>query len=148
MKSRAPLLLMEQLIMLLVFALAAVICVKAFVLSDRISREDSAREQAILQAQSAAETYKNYNGDSRKAIRTFGGTLKGDTWLVYWNSDWKQVKNAKNAAYLLQIQPISSGREKLGKARVTVTASGNSGSKGNRKLTGFSVAWQKGTHHA
>ena len=37
MRSKAPLLLMEQMVMLLVFALAAALCVQAFVKSDAIS---------------------------------------------------------------------------------------------------------------
>ena len=39
MKSKAPLALMEQMVMLLVFALAAALCLQAFVQSDRLSRE-------------------------------------------------------------------------------------------------------------
>lgn len=34
MRSKAPLVLMEQLVMVLVFALAAALCVQVFVLSD------------------------------------------------------------------------------------------------------------------
>ena len=39
MKSRAPLALMEQTVMVLVFALAAALCLRAFVLADGISRQ-------------------------------------------------------------------------------------------------------------
>ncbi len=37
MKSKAPLVLMEQIIMLLVFALAAAICLQAFIKADALS---------------------------------------------------------------------------------------------------------------
>ena len=37
MRSKAPLLLMEQMVMLLVFALAAALCLQAFVKSDGLS---------------------------------------------------------------------------------------------------------------
>ena len=37
MKSKAPLMLMEQMIMLLVFALAAALCLQAFVKSEQLS---------------------------------------------------------------------------------------------------------------
>ena len=46
MKSKAPLALMEQIVMLLVFALAAALCLQAFVKSDQISRESQARSNA------------------------------------------------------------------------------------------------------
>ena len=47
MKSKAPLLLMEQMVMLLVFALAAALCLQAFVKSDGLSRRSEARDRAM-----------------------------------------------------------------------------------------------------
>ena len=55
MKSKASLVLMEQLVMLLVFALAAAFCLQAFVRADAISRQTARRDEAVLIAQSAAE---------------------------------------------------------------------------------------------
>jgi Tfp pilus assembly protein PilX len=57
-RSKTPLALMEQLVMVLVFALAAALCVQVFVLSDRTSRYGEARDRALLEAQSAAEALK------------------------------------------------------------------------------------------
>lgn len=37
-RSKAPLALMEQIIMILVFALASAVCLQAFVYADRLSR--------------------------------------------------------------------------------------------------------------
>ena len=50
MKSKAPLALMEQIIMVLVFALAAALCLRTFALSDRMSREGELRDGAVLLA--------------------------------------------------------------------------------------------------
>ena len=41
MKSKAPLALMEQLVMVLVVALAAALCLQAFTLADQISRRNA-----------------------------------------------------------------------------------------------------------
>ena len=57
MKSKAPLSLMEQLIMLLVFALAAALCLQVFVLSAQISRRCKATDHAVTAAQNAAEDH-------------------------------------------------------------------------------------------
>ena len=54
MRSKAPLALMEQLVMVLVFALAAALCVQVFVLSYQTSRRNEARDRAVLEAQNAA----------------------------------------------------------------------------------------------
>ncbi|MCI9425675.1 MAG: hypothetical protein HFF30_08945, partial [Flavonifractor sp.] len=51
MRSKAPLVMMEQMVMLLVFALAAALCLQAFVRSDAQSKHSEARDRAVLQAQ-------------------------------------------------------------------------------------------------
>ena len=58
-RSKTPLALMEQMVMVLVFALAAALCVQVFVLSDRTSRYGKARDRALMEAQSAAEALKS-----------------------------------------------------------------------------------------
>jgi type II secretory pathway pseudopilin PulG len=80
MRSKAPLALMEQMVMLLVFALAAALCVQVFVLSDKTSRRNEARDQAVLAAQNAAETLKNLNGDYQTAAEYSGGSWDGQVW--------------------------------------------------------------------
>ena len=47
MRSKAPLALMEQMVMVLVFALAAALCLQAFALADRISRQELPGEGGI-----------------------------------------------------------------------------------------------------
>ncbi|MBR4290203.1 MAG: hypothetical protein IKT52_06155 [Oscillospiraceae bacterium] len=55
MKSKAPLFLMEQLVMLLVFALAAALCLSVFARVNAISLQIVRRDEAVLLAQNAAE---------------------------------------------------------------------------------------------
>ena len=47
MRSKAPLALVEQTLMILVFALAAALCLQAFVRADRLSREVSSQRQIV-----------------------------------------------------------------------------------------------------
>ena len=47
MRSKAPLLLMEQMVMLAVFALAAALCLQAFVKSDGLSGDSQDRDRAV-----------------------------------------------------------------------------------------------------
>ena len=58
MKNRATLTLMEQLVMILVFALAAVICLQVFVTASKKSRDSEDRDRAVIIAQNAAEVMK------------------------------------------------------------------------------------------
>ncbi|MBR3910238.1 MAG: hypothetical protein IKJ54_02955 [Anaerotignum sp.] len=64
MRSKTPLVLMEQLVMVLVFAMAAAICLQVFGLSDRLSKENEARAEAALLAQNTAEELKASYGEA------------------------------------------------------------------------------------
>ena len=57
-RSKSPLALMEQVIMVLVFALAAAICVEAFVKARTMSIQSRTRDRAVEICESAAEEYK------------------------------------------------------------------------------------------
>lgn len=58
MKSKASLVLMEQLIMVLVFALAAALCLRCFAKAEDISVQTAHRDEAVWIAQNAAELLK------------------------------------------------------------------------------------------
>ena len=73
-RSKAPLSLMEQLIMVFVFAFAAAICLQAFVYSDRLSKDGTTKETAAVRATEVIETVKAYHGDLKKAADTLQGT--------------------------------------------------------------------------
>lgn len=62
-RSKAPLALMEQIIMILVFALAAAVCLQAFVYSDTLSKQGERRDLAVNRAQEVAEYCKAQGGD-------------------------------------------------------------------------------------
>lgn len=74
MKNKTSLLLMEQLVMVLVFALAAALCLTAFVKADQISRETVRRDEAVLLAQNAAQVLKATSGDVEQATAVAEGT--------------------------------------------------------------------------
>lgn len=58
MRSKASLFLMEQLVMVLVFALAAALCIQVFVRAEEISLETARRDEAVAVARNAAELLK------------------------------------------------------------------------------------------
>lgn len=138
MKNKAPLALMEQLIMLVVFALAAAVCLRVFVLSDRMSEQCSDRDYSVVAVQNAAETLKLCSGDLQACAALGGGTAHEDVWEIGYDARWEQVAT-QEAEYLLsavlrQEQPM------LGSARVSVaTAQGE-------QLFALQVCWQEGDH--
>ena len=63
MKSKAPLPFMEQVIMILVFAITAALCLKGFAAANTLSLQQERKNAAVILAQNAAETLKATGGD-------------------------------------------------------------------------------------
>ena len=135
MKSRAPLALMEQTVMVLVFALAAALCLRAFVLADGISRQVEATDRAVLWAESAADTLKARNGDLAQAAAELGGNLDGQRWIIPLHETWQET--AGEPAYTLTARPVETGRPLLGKAQIDVAE------KNGERLFSLEVCWQE-----
>lgn len=128
MRSKAPLVLMEQLVMLLVFALAAALCVQAFALSDRTSIRNAARDRAVLEAQNAAEALKGANTDYFTGMGAAGDSATG--WYISYDAQWEPVRGQSSddpaVAYHLMTFPEDSGLDYLWCASVQVyTAQGD-----------------------
>ena len=128
MKSKAPLALMEQIVMLLVFALAAALCLQAFVKSDQISRESQARSNAALAVQNTAETIRYSGGSFEHALmetaKRQGGkylesTDKAEKELqISYDKEWNP---AQEGEYLLTVREIPTQEEGLWKVSIQVT---------------------------
>ena len=138
MKSKAPLLLMEQMVMLLVFALAAALCLQAFVQSDRMSRESE--ERAITVAQTAAETVRHCKGRMPEAAALLGTERFDDTSLtVDYDDGWDLADGTTR--YTLGVVRQDSGVEGLGKAQVWIRD--ESAKEREAELVRFDVMWQE-----
>lgn len=101
MKSKAPLALAEQIIMMLVFALAAAICLSVFAKCDGIARENRARDFAALEAQNAAEVLKAFRGDTDAAAESYGGTASGELWEIFYDESGEMTDNNNPQYHLL-----------------------------------------------
>ena len=143
MRSKAPLALMEQMIMLLVFALAAALCVQAFVKSDAISTGSEARDQAALAAQSAAETIKYIGGDTENALsgaaKQLNGSCEQGVLRINYDENWN-VTN-KESAYQLTAESVNTDVIGMQKAIIQVTANNNSDKQDI--LFKINTAWQE-----
>lgn len=120
--------------MVLVFALAAALCVQAFALSSRLSQRNEAQDHAVFQAQNAAETLKSIHGDYAQAAKTYGGTWDGTTWTIPLDETWHQT--GETAAYYVQVTPETGEQPLLGTAMVTVT------NAAGETLATLPAAWQ------
>lgn len=143
MRSKTPLVLMEQMIMLLVFALASALCLQAFVKSDQMSRDSENRDRALQAAQNAAEVIRSTGGDFRQAA----ALLDASDWeegslTIFYGGDWKPsepiAENVYPLGYTLGAQRQETDIPGLGKAEVWVQDD-----ETGADLARFPVAWQE-----
>ena len=145
MKSKAPLILMEQMVMLLVFALAAALCLQAFVKSDAISQRSEARDRAATAAQTAAEAIR-HTGDIEAALSQIHGEVyeQDGVYYSFFDKDWNYICSIPGcgtgrpaALYRLEVRAVDSGVDGLGKARVEAVVI-----EDNSVIFSLDVAWQ------
>lgn len=128
MKSKAPLAMMEQMVMILVFALAAALCLQAFVQSDQMSRDSEERDRAAVLCQSAAEAIR-YSGDVEAGLELACGTNPGERdgfgFFVGFDENWEVLTydgRPQSSCYTLRAMELDSGVDGLGKANVEAFA--------------------------
>lgn len=140
-RNRAPLILMEQLVMVLVVAFAALLCARAFLLADRTATRVEAQGQALLEAQNVAEILKGVRGNFTAAAEQYGGVWDGSTWAIWYDAGWTPVET--DGAYLLRMVPGKSGQHYLGAALVLVESVAD-----GQELCSLPVVWQEGISDA
>jgi len=111
MKNKTPLVIMEQTVMILVFAFAAAVCMQIFVCSDKLTRHNQQRDNAIIMAQNTAEMLKCSGGEAETPI--------------YYDQNWQPVSGQKNAAYQLEIIHTENEDPLLWTAIVKISRSDN-----------------------
>lgn len=135
MRNKTSLLLMEQLVMAAVFALAAALCLQAFVLADGLSRKNEQRSRAALLAQNGAEMVKARGGVPEAA----GDRLENGAWVRYYDENGEPAENGAERAYRMEIREAAAPVEGLGQAEICVFAVGGDG----EPLFRLTVAWQE-----
>jgi len=136
MKNKAPLPLMEQLIMVLVFALAAALCLQGFSLADQTSHSQENRNHAVVLAQNMAECLKASAGNYETLAAQSQGIRNGQALTVCYDKNWQVLSDTPRAVYILQVTPIQTDHSLLGKALIQVKEQDDI-------LFEITVAWQE-----
>ena len=137
MRSKTPLALMEQVVMVLVFALAAALCLQVFVFSNRMSERNKDIDRAVLLAQNTAEMLKA-RGSLEGAAEVMDGEIQQTLWRSYYDEALNPVAKRTSAYYEVNTLPEHTGVEGLEKATVEVFRY-----NGNEALFSLTVAWQE-----
>lgn len=133
-KRKYPLALMELLVMILVFALAASASLQAFAHANRLSHRQEAKVHGILAAQNAAELLKSTHGDYKAVIKTLGGHPDEKGNYIISDMEWNE-----QTAWCLQITPLADTDPYLASATIC-------GFYNSEILFEITVAWQEVQH--
>ena len=137
MRNKAFLPLMEQILMVAVFAIAAAVCLSAFAVGNRISKERSDLDTAVLLAQDTCEMLKYAKGDKEKAAEITGGAYSENELLIYFDENGNNT-SSDSAVYLVRAH-LGSVEHGVGEATVTVFTA-------DKELYSLSVAWQEDSY--
>lgn len=140
MKNKSPLFLMEQLSMLLVFALAAALCLQGFTLAARSSRRQESVSYAATQVQTAAEFLKSTHGDYEQAALHYGGSWNNEQWIIHYDESWNPSSHSQAGAYMLTVVPIETDPTLMEGAHLRMM-------QGEDILFEIQVAWQEVESH-
>lgn len=99
MKNKSVLVMIEHMVMLLVFALAAAVCLRMFALSEKLSRTCEAADRAVLVAQNAAESLKK-NGLVWLTEQSGALHTKENTWVIFYDENW-ELSEEESMVYAL-----------------------------------------------
>lgn len=134
-ESKAPLMLMEQVIMVLVFALVSAICIQAFALARTTSVQMGDRDHAVNVSQILAETLKACDGSMEEVCERLGGESDGEQLIFYYDSSWKEAAGSLASFSMTFKQDGSDGFCRYG--RITVSDVSD-----HQEIYSMRVAWQ------
>ncbi len=115
--SKTKLFLIELIVVIFFFAVSSVVCVNIFTNARLISISSTDVANAMLRAQTAAETIRASN-EPRSPAMFSGAVERANGYTVYYDKDWGDLSGAADAAYEMNV--AFSGDARLIKASITV----------------------------
>lgn len=101
--SKTPLFLMELIIMLFIFSVAAAISLRVFAEAKNIATESQALDFATIECQKAAELWKNNKGDLEQTAQQMDGIQTDHGFWVWYDKNWQ--KTDQQSTYSLHLSP-------------------------------------------
>ncbi|MCL2248955.1 MAG: hypothetical protein FWC13_06765 [Oscillospiraceae bacterium] len=107
-RSKSTLFLIEQLIVVAVFAICAVACISILTSAFFFAMDSSDTSRALIQAESSAEVFKATGGDLQRIAELTGGTVSFDDsnrpiLTVFYDRQWQVVSYEQTGGFVLHI---------------------------------------------
>ena len=142
-RSRSSLFLMEQLIVIAIFAVCAAVCVKISIGSFLMANDTRDVNRALVAAKGGAECYKAY-GDLKKTAASLAGSeysFDGDGMavVVYYDAGWRTCGKTE-AAYALRLVELRGVNATGGNFTLPPLCKLSVGKTTGEEIVGFTVA--------
>lgn len=132
---------MEQIFMILVFSMVCAVCLRLFLFSDRLSRENEALTEAVLLSQNTAERLKSSGGKIDAVLGDSWYRTAEDNWVIYYDEKWNVTEDADRYCYELKIGSRSTLPEGLEGVLIAVLQADT-----QAVLFQIPVCWQEDRH--
>lgn len=137
-ENKTPLALMEQVIMVFVFALASALCVQVFVYSRTVSISMENRDRGMVICQSIAETAKCCLGQLEEMNAILDGCESDNELFFFYDEKWNQVEEGNSKASYQAVFHVVEEDEFYQSGEVTVLKT-----KDGSEVFSLQTAWQK-----
>jgi len=128
-RSKSTLFLIEQLIVIAVFAICAVACISILTSAFFFAMDSGDTSRALIQAESSAEIFKATGGNLQSVAELMGGDIGYDDsnrpkLTVFFDRQWQVVSQEQSGGFVLNIvgEPELSQSLSLGELSVSRTA--------------------------
>lgn len=101
--------LMELLLAIMIFALAAAFCLSIFIHAKESSDNSAVLTQAVLMSRSAAECFKATGGNLSNTAAILGGLEDDDTVTVFYDEERQSTEQKGSAFTLLGTKSSNKG---------------------------------------
>lgn len=83
--------MIEMVVIILFFSIAAAVCTNMFAQAKAVSAQSTELTMALMEAQEAAETFKNAGGDPMAVGEKLGAREDGEHLVAYFDEGWEQT---------------------------------------------------------
>jgi len=108
-RTKSTLSLIEQIIVIAVFAFCAAVCVNIIVSSYLMTVNAVDTRNALTVAESAAESFKAFEGDTERVFRLLGepdsGYATHNVLVIYYDANW-QPSRESDASFVLRLTTV------------------------------------------
>jgi hypothetical protein len=119
--SKTAIFLFELMFVILIFSVSAAICTNIFAEAHQLSNESKELTMAVLEAESAAETYK---ADVLDGGSVLDETSSGLAWK-FFDKNWNEISDERKAHYTVAMKADQVSETGLQRVQVSVNKSAN-----------------------